>query len=50
MVDGDKFSVSSLEEGFTLGTFTKTDGTMLNLFIYDSDDNTIGIQYMNSAG
>ena len=48
MADGDQLTVSSLEDGFTLVSFTKTDGTKLELKVQDSDGNSIGLVYVDS--
>lgn len=50
MADGDQLTVSSLEDGFTLIAFTKTDGTKLLLRVADSDSNSIGLLFTNSVG
>jgi hypothetical protein len=50
LADGDQLSVSSLEEGYTLVSFTKTDGTRLDLKVQDSDGNSIGIHFTDSTG
>jgi len=50
LADGDQLTVGTLEDGFTLVSFTKKDGTRLDLKVQASDGNGVGLHYVDSNG